>query len=216
VAILRPATEARSLDLDRHRRLARAYRIDSLEAIRDQAKADAERAHAMLENSGKNAVTTQMVRTFAETARQTIRREGGGYRRDHLRALAQRVEVAEREVRIMGLKSRLLQTLVANSGANAVPTQGLNWRREWDSNPRYAFTHTRFPSVRLKPLGHLSRGPEPRSSGAAEQPRRRQASIFSAARNADWGISTLPNWRMRFLPSFCFSSSLRLRLMSPP
>jgi hypothetical protein len=29
-------------------------------------------------------------------------------------------------------------------------------RRERDSNPRYAFTHTRFPSVRLKPLGHLS------------------------------------------------------------
>ena len=32
-----------------------------------------------------------------------------------------------------------------------------SWRTEWDSNPRYAFTHTRFPSVRLKPLGHLSR-----------------------------------------------------------
>src|SRR5947209_1752991 len=32
------------------------------------------------------------------------------------------------------------------------------WRREWDSNPRYAFTHTRFPSVRLKPLGHPSAG----------------------------------------------------------
>jgi hypothetical protein len=31
------------------------------------------------------------------------------------------------------------------------------WRREWDSNPRYSFPHTRFPSVRLKPLGHLSR-----------------------------------------------------------
>src|ERR1041385_1055979 len=30
------------------------------------------------------------------------------------------------------------------------------WRRGWDSNPRYAFTYTRFPSVRLKPLGHLS------------------------------------------------------------
>ena len=29
-------------------------------------------------------------------------------------------------------------------------------RREWDSNPRYACTYTRFPSVRLKPLGHLS------------------------------------------------------------
>ena len=32
------------------------------------------------------------------------------------------------------------------------------WRTGWDSNPRYAFTHTRVPGVRLKPLGHLSRG----------------------------------------------------------
>ena len=30
------------------------------------------------------------------------------------------------------------------------------WRREWDSNPRYGFPYTRFPSVRLKPLGHPS------------------------------------------------------------
>jgi hypothetical protein len=70
-----------------------------------------------------------MVRTLAETARRHIRLEGGGYRRDHLRALAQRVEVADGEVRIMGSKSRLLQVLVANGGVNSVPTQGLNWRR---------------------------------------------------------------------------------------
>jgi hypothetical protein len=31
-----------------------------------------------------------------------------------------------------------------------------DWRRGWDSNPRYGFPYTRFPSVRLKPLGHLS------------------------------------------------------------
>lgn len=30
------------------------------------------------------------------------------------------------------------------------------WRTGWDSNPRYAFTYTRVPGVRLKPLGHLS------------------------------------------------------------
>jgi hypothetical protein len=30
------------------------------------------------------------------------------------------------------------------------------WRREWDSNPRYGFPYTRFPSVRLQPLGHPS------------------------------------------------------------
>ncbi len=78
------------------------------------------------------------------------------YRRDHLRALAQRVEVADGEVRIMGSKTRLLQVLTGKNGVNSVPTQGLKWRKEWDSNPRYAFTHTRFPSVRLKPLGHPS------------------------------------------------------------
>ena len=40
--------------------------------------------------------------------------------------------------------------------------------------------------------------------------------IFRTARNASCGISTLPTRFMRFLPSFCFSSSLRLREMSPP
>ena len=77
-----------------------------------------------------------MLRTFAKNARQSIRLEGGGYRRDHLRALAQRVEVNTGEVRIMGSKSRLLQALVSGGGVNAVPTQGLKWRRGRDSNPR--------------------------------------------------------------------------------
>jgi hypothetical protein len=47
---------------------------------------------------------------------QRIRIEGGGYRREHLRALAQRVEVADREVRIIGAKSNLLQTPTAAAG----------------------------------------------------------------------------------------------------
>src|ERR1700722_2746221 len=41
-------------------------------------------------------------------------------------------------------------------------------------------------------------------------------SIFSAAMKASCGMSTLPNWRIFFLPAFCFSSSLRLRVASPP
>lgn len=40
--------------------------------------------------------------------------------------------------------------------------------------------------------------------------------IFKAAMNALWGISTWPKARMRFLPSFCFSRSFFLRVMSPP
>ena len=43
-----------------------------------------------------------------------------------------------------------------------------------------------------------------------------ESSIFSTCMNASLGISTVPNWRMRFLPSFCFSSSFFLREISPP
>src|SRR5437870_8965547 len=43
-----------------------------------------------------------------------------------------------------------------------------SWRREWDSNPRYGFPYTRFPSVRLQPLGHLSHGGSAAGSEFAE------------------------------------------------
>lgn len=49
----------------------------------------------------------------------------------------------------------ILRVLSVNPGGGEYWSQG-KWRREWDSNPRYGFPHTRFPSVRLKPLGHLS------------------------------------------------------------
>ena len=93
----------------------------------------------MLQNSGSKGVTPRMLSRFAHVARQRIRLEGGGYRRDHLRALAQRVEVAEGEVRIMGSKSRLLQTLMANGGANPVSTQGLKWRAATDDDEHYVY-----------------------------------------------------------------------------
>jgi site-specific DNA recombinase len=91
-------------------------RIARLMAIRDQAQADAARAAAMLESSAQQAITPQMVQTFTRTARERIRIDGGGYRRDHFRALARHVEVADRGVRIIGSKSNLLQTLAAASG----------------------------------------------------------------------------------------------------
>jgi site-specific DNA recombinase len=63
-----------------------------------------------------------------------MRIEGGGYRRDHPRALAHRVEVADREVRVMGSNSDLLRTLAAISGiksaANGVRSSVLDWRKE--------------------------------------------------------------------------------------
>jgi site-specific DNA recombinase len=86
----------------------------------------------MLDNSGSKAVMPQMVRMCAKTARERIRPEGG----DHRRVLARRVEVAAGEVRIIGSKSRLLQTLVSSGGVNTVPIQGPSWRREGTRTPR--------------------------------------------------------------------------------
>ena len=113
-------------------------RIAGLKAIRDQAQADADRAQAMAESAGQQAITPAMVQKFARTARERIGIDGGGYRREHLRALAQRVEVAEKEVRIMGSKDDLLRALAAASGVKparpGVRSSVPSWRREWDSN----------------------------------------------------------------------------------
>ncbi len=114
-------------------------RIAELRALKSQAQADAERAVIALESVGAE-ITPAKLRSFADAARQRLRGPDGRYRRDHLRALAQRVEVAEREVKIMGSRTNLLRTLAAASGVNpataGVPSFGPKWRRGRDSNPR--------------------------------------------------------------------------------
>ena len=108
-------------------------RVARLKTIRDQAQADAARVAAMLETSGQQAITPHLVQKFARAARERIGIDGGGYRRDHLRAVAQRVEIADREVRIIGSKSTLLQTLTAAAGVKpatpAVRSSVLKWRK---------------------------------------------------------------------------------------
>ncbi len=115
-------------------------RIANLKAIRDQAAADAERIRMTLDGSGDRTVTLEMIDALSQAARSSLRIEGGGYRRDHLRAFAQRVEVADDEVRIMGTKSNLLQSLVAalsgKTAALPVRRSEQKWRARRDSNPR--------------------------------------------------------------------------------
>ena len=96
-------------------------RIIELKRIRDAARADADRA----ENRGEgddNRVTPELLRRFGVEARKKIRDREGGFRRHHLQALVQRVEVGADEIRIRGSKPRLLQTLVASGGNYGVET----------------------------------------------------------------------------------------------
>ncbi len=134
-------------------------RIAELRALKSQAQADAERATVALQAAGAE-ITPAKLRTFADAASKRLRGPNGGYRRDHLRALAQRVEVAEGEVRIMGSRSELLRTLAASAGAKSaaggVPSFVPKWRRGWDSNPRYPCEYAAFRVRCFRPLSHLS------------------------------------------------------------
>jgi len=102
-------------------------RITELKRIRDSARADADRA----ENRGEGTdhqITPDLLRRFAADARAQIRSKDGGFRRHHLQALVQRVEVGTDEIRIRGSKPRLLQTLVASGGSYGVETAGIGVR----------------------------------------------------------------------------------------
>ncbi len=86
------------------------------------------------------AITPDSLRRFALAARRKLRNEDGTYRRDHLRALAQRVEVVDpTEIRIMGSKTELLRTLAAaasvETAVSGVRSFIPKWRARRDSNP---------------------------------------------------------------------------------
>ena len=115
-------------------------RIAELTAIRDQAQLDAERSAASIERLGP-AITPESLRRFALAARRKLRNKDGTYRRDHLRALAQRVEVVDQtQIRILGAKTELLRTLAmgvsVESAALGVRSFVPKWRPREDSNLR--------------------------------------------------------------------------------
>ena len=112
-------------------------RMAELKQIRDTARADADRAAARLAAAAAT-VTTEKVRTLAAAARRKLRKTDGGYCRHHLRLLAQRIEVDEGEVRIMGTKTALLAALASDgvgTAANGVPSFVPKWRSLGESNP---------------------------------------------------------------------------------
>ncbi len=141
-----------------------------LKSIRDQAQADANRAQGMAESAGQQTITPAMVQKLASTARKRIRFDGGGYRREHLRALAQQAEVADSDVCIMGSKGDLLRPLAAASDVKSAKpgfrSSVLKWRRGRDLNPRYGCPYAAFRVRCIRPLCHLS-GASPGGSAQA-------------------------------------------------
>jgi site-specific DNA recombinase len=113
-------------------------RITELAATRDQARGDADRAVSHIEKIGPT-ITPESLRAFAKAARKKLRNNDGSFARDHIRAVAQRVEVVSKtEVRIRGQRSELLRTLTAASGVEAAVLGVRGFEPKWcapqDSN----------------------------------------------------------------------------------
>jgi len=84
-------------------------------------------------------MTCVSVRRVAEATKERLRDEDGKYRREHVRAVAQRVEViSPNEMRIMGNRTDLLRTLAASAGEQSavlgVRILKPKWRTRHDSN----------------------------------------------------------------------------------
>ncbi|RRN64680.1 recombinase family protein [Caulobacter sp. 602-1] len=113
-------------------------RMRELAIIRDESRADADRAEAAIEKLGP-MLTPEVLARFAEATKERLRDEHGKYRREHVRAVAQRVEViSPSEMRIMGNRTDLLRTMAASAGEQSavlgVRILKPKWRTRHDSN----------------------------------------------------------------------------------
>jgi hypothetical protein len=122
-------------------------------------------------------------------------RTAPGYRRDHLRALGQRIEIDAKEVRIMGLKSELLRTLVAASGAKTagfgVPSFAPKWLPRAGPTASHQIKNLKWRttiSARIEPKKHFARVAnleEHRIEWPADPQLRSSATGLSAVNGAD-------------------------------
>jgi site-specific DNA recombinase len=115
-------------------------RIKELVKLRDDAQADVERAVAAMERLGPS-ITPELLEGFAAATRQALRNPDGGYRRDILRAVAQRVEVTgAKSLNICGSRIELLKTLASRGGVESAAIDVRSsvpvWRALLDSNQR--------------------------------------------------------------------------------
>ncbi|WEK40760.1 MAG: hypothetical protein P0Y50_03875 [Candidatus Brevundimonas colombiensis] len=114
-------------------------RVDELTRIRDQARIDADRIVSSVERLAPT-ITADSLHRFALAARLKLRDRECGYRRDHLRALTQRVEVISKtEARIIGSRTDLLRALASSDGGDPAHIGGVlgfkpKWRTRQDSN----------------------------------------------------------------------------------
>jgi site-specific DNA recombinase len=87
-----------------------------------------------------------------------LRRSAIQMQKRYVRAFVSKVTVGRDGVRLegSGTASAELACSKKSAGVGGVQPFVRDWRRGWDSNPRYGFPHTAFRVRRIRPLCHLS------------------------------------------------------------
>ncbi len=107
------------------------------------ANADAERAERAINRLGP-IITPELLTQFADATRKALRNEDGTFRREILRAIAQRVEIKSKvELEVAGCQVELFRSLAATNGvkaaALAIPSRVPVWRALLDTRANYSF-----------------------------------------------------------------------------
>ena len=145
--------EARFEQIDRVFRRQRRHDSTLMRVDDDQSfglelqQRHSELTYLLAQNRRQRQIPTDLLSakrldTFSRALRSRLRNSRSGLRRAYVRHLVQSVVVGERAIEIRGSKSALLAAAADPECAHAgrVPSSVQEWRREWDSNPRYAFT----------------------------------------------------------------------------
>jgi site-specific DNA recombinase len=119
--------------------------------------AEREKNQVTAELAPEAKVNIAATTAFVSQMRTALAQPSNSAKRAYLRSLIDVIVVGEKTIQVHGRRSQIERAVVRGKvDASAVPTFVREWRRRWDSNPRYALTHAGFQDQCIRPLCHSS------------------------------------------------------------
>ena len=134
----------------------KVYRQELADTQRQAKLIEKDLDHHQSALKAKPEITDRHIMQFSEEVRNLLFGDNRALAKQALQSIVAGVDVTDENIVIRGEKQQLqylvaaqsLETISVEERTPRVRGYVRRWRREWDSNPRYSFPHTRFPSVR--------------------------------------------------------------------